>query len=54
LGSGECDGRFIIKEYVRNDDLDMGADEKIDEISYDDDPSVDEEVIEDLASTSKG
>ena len=27
LGSGECDGRFINQEYVRNDDLDMGADE---------------------------
>jgi hypothetical protein len=27
LGSGECDGRFVNKEYVRNDDLDMGADE---------------------------
>ena len=27
LGSGECDGRFVNKEYVRNDDLDMEADE---------------------------
>lgn len=27
LGSGECDSRFVNKEYVRNDDLDMGADE---------------------------
>lgn len=27
LGSGECDGRFVNKEYVRNDDLDMGAEE---------------------------
>lgn len=27
LGSGEFDSRFVNKEYVRNDDLDMEADE---------------------------
>ena len=27
LGSGECDGRFGQKGFVRNDDLDMEADE---------------------------
>ena len=27
LGSGDCDGRFRQKGFVRNDDLDMEADE---------------------------
>ena len=27
LGSGDCDGRFGQKGFVRNDDLDMEADE---------------------------